>query len=229
MIKDYGELLNTILNEETRIQAELYFEKYWLDEDEYIEKWLSIQESIFDSEAKHLPDMMFNKNFELFPLVGGDIFLIEKDFSLLQDCMRQIGDKHFVIVQNRNVVVGNYNSENDFIAHPFTRFKYPINISWSEIMSGGIVGCEHFNNGCKDYFVFGDSGNWGRYVANSWVQPLNSTGLNPLNIMGFKKEFSELFKRNFEEVRKLEPEITPEILFSEWLPDSYKQQIAKYS
>ena len=222
MMKDYTELLNMILDEETRKQAEVYFQKYWLDKEEYIEKWLLIQYSIFNGEAKYLPDVMFNKNFELFPLVGGDIFLIEKDFSLLQDCMIQAGDNQFVIVQNKNVIVEAYYGENEYRVEPVVKFKYPVNISWSEMMSGGIVGCEHFNNGCKDYFVFGDSRNWGRYVANSWIQPANLTGLNPLNIMGFKKQYSDVFKKNFELLRILEPEITPEILFSEWLPDSYK-------
>ena len=222
MIIDYNEQLNTFFEEETREQTESYFEKYWLDKDEYIKKWLPIQESIFDSKAKHLPDMMFNKNFELFPLVGGNIFIVERDFALLQDCMRQTGDTHFVIIQNKNVIVEVYYGENDFRVHPLLRFKYPINISWNELMSGGYVSTEIFNGGPKDYFVFGDSGSWGRYVANSWIQPSNATGLNPLIIMGFKKEYSEIFRNNFEQLRLLEPEITPEILFSEWLPDSYK-------
>lgn len=223
MKKDYNENLNIIWDEELREQAEQYFEKYWLGDAEYFEKWLPIQNSIFDNRAEHLPDMMFNDGFEIFPLVGGDIFIAEEDFTLLQDCLRQTGDTHFVIVQNRNVVVGNYDGENNFTEHPFTRFKYPADISWSELMSGGFAASEHFNNGCKDYFVFGDSASWGRYVANSWIQPSNSTGLNPLIIMGFKNEYSEVFKNNFEQLRLLEPEITPEILFSEWLPDSYKQ------
>jgi hypothetical protein len=217
MMKDYNELLNAILDEEIRKQAAVYFQKYWLDEDEYFEKWRPIQDSIFDSKAKYLPDMMFNVGFELFPMVGGDIFVAESDFTLLQDCMHRTGDEYFAIVQNRNVVVGNYDAED-----PFTRFKYPVDISWAELMSGGIIGSEHFKNGCKDYFVFGDSGNWGRYVANSWIQPSNLAGFNWLNIMGFKKQFSEIFRQSFEKVRQLEPQITSEILFSEWLPDSYK-------
>lgn len=213
MTKDYSEMLGIIYDEETREQARIYFEKYWLDKNEYFEEWISVQNSIFNNKAEYLPDMMFNSDFELFPLVGGDIFVSEKDFTLLQECMRQTGDKFFVIVQNRNVAIEGY---------PFTRFKYPVNISWDELMSGGIMGIEHFNNGCKDYFVFGDSAIWGRYVGNSYVKPGNLVSSNPLNIMGFKKEYSDVFRKNFEEVRRLEPQITPEILFSEWLPDSYQ-------
>ena len=224
MNRDYIEILNNIWDEETREQAKVYFEKYWLDEDEYFEKWRPIQESIFDGKAKYLPDMMFNVGFELFPLVGGDIFVAESDFTMLQDCMHRTGDEHFAIVQNRNVVIGGGSIDGvPYEEHPFTRFKYPVDISWAELMSGGIMGSEHFNNGCKDYFVFGDSGNWGRYVGNSYARPTNLDSSDPINIMGFKKQFSELFIRNFEKVRQLEPEITSEILLSEWLPDPYKQ------
>lgn len=220
MNRDYIEILNNVWDEETREQAKIYFEKYWLDEDEYFEKWRPIQDSIFDGKAKYLPDIMFNVGFELFPLVGGDIFVAERDFVILQDCMRLTGDENFVIAQNRNVVVGG----GDLAEHPFTRFKYPVDISWAELMSGGIAGSEHFNNGCKDYFVFGDSGKWGRYVGNSYINPKDQMDSTPLNIMGFTKEFAELFKNSFEEIRKLEPEITSEILMSEWLPDSYKHR-----
>lgn len=198
MIKDYQEQLNTFSEEETRQQTESYFEKYWLDKNEYFEQWLPIQNLIFNNEAKHLPDMMFNSNLELFPLVGGNIFTMEKDFSLLQNCMSQTGDKYFTIVQNKNVVVEVYYGKNEYRVHPFLRFKYPANISWDEMMSGGGISSELFQSGYKDYFVFGDSGNWGRYVSNDYVQPENFTGFNSLNIMGFKKEYSEVFIKNFE-------------------------------
>lgn len=222
-MKNFSELLSFFWDKESRGQSEAYLEKYWLDEDEYFEKWRPIQDSIFDGKAKYLPDMMFNVGFELFPLVGGEIFVSEIDFTMLRDCMRQTRDENFVIVQNRNVVIGGDIDGVHYDVHPFTRYKYPVDISWSELMSGGFAASEHFNNGCKDYFVFGDSGNWGRCVANSWIVPDKETILNPINIMGFKKEYSELFRTKFDDVRELEPEITPEILLSEWLPDSYRQ------
>jgi len=229
MTKDYEEQLNAFSVAETRSQAELYFSKYWLNKNELFERWLPIQNSIFDSRAEHLPDMMFKSNFELFPLVGGNVFLGEKDFTLLQDCMRETGDSHFVIIQNENVIIKFYEPEDDWIVHPPLRFKYPVNTSWDELMSGGYISIELFQGACKDFFIFGDSSNWGRYAANDYVQPSNLLSSNPLIIMGFKNEYSEVFKKNFEQIRLLEPEITPEILFSEWLPDSYKQRIASLS
>lgn len=223
MLKDYAKVLDPILDEATRIEGVPYFEKYWLNGADYLDSWLFIQNQIFDCKTKYLPDLMFNEGFELYPLVGGDIFVSEKDFLAVIECSKKCGDAFFVMVQNRHVHVGNYDAKGEFDEHPLVRFKYPSNIAWAEIMSGGHAATEHFNNGCKDYFVFGDSGNWGRYVGNSYVKPGNEVSSNPLNIMGFKKEYSELFGKNFEEIRRLEPQITPEILLSEWLPDTYKQ------
>lgn len=83
------------------------------------------------------------------------------------------------------------------------------------MMSGGYISSELLQGATKDYFIFGEGGNWGRYVANSYENPsvLFST---PLNIMGFKKVFSELFRSNFEEVLRLESHV-----IAQFLPDSY--------
>lgn len=212
---EYQDFLNLIYYGAHYRQAEAYFEKYWLSEAEYLEKWRSIQMSIFNAEARRLPDMMFNNGFELYPLVGGDIFISKSDFQTLQECVFETGDSYLVIIQNRHIM---------FEGWPLTRFKYPTNISWDELMSGGVFGSEHFNNGCKEYFVFGNTGKWGRYVANSWIVPGRSIG-NPINIMGFKGEFADLFRNKFEEVRLSEPEITPDILLAEWLPEGYRERV----
>lgn len=212
-MKEFSDVLNRIHAVGVREEAESYFEKYWLDEDEYFERWLPIQNSIFNSRAEFLPDMMFNPAFELFPLVGGDIFTSREDYECLKYCMRDAGDKIFVVIQNKNVVIE---------GHAYARFKYKVDQTWDELMSGGIVGSEHFNNGCKDYFVFGDSAVWGRYVANSWIVPGNQEGLNPVNIMGFKNGISDSVRRRFTEIRQKEPTVTPEILIAEWLPVNYR-------
>jgi len=211
----YREILNYACDPAVREQASVYFENYWLDQDEYFDKWVNIQNSIFDRRASHLPYMIFNDGYELFPLVGGNIFISEQDLKCLQYCMRQTGDSNFVVIQNPNLVIKET---------AVTRFKYKSDVSWQELFSGGILGSEHLQTVDKDYFVFGESGTWGRYVANSWIVPGRSIG-NPINIMGFKGEFADLFRNKFEEVRLSEPEITPEILLAEWLPEGYRERV----
>lgn len=204
MMKDYYEQLNAFTENETREQTALYFEKYWLDNREYMGKWLPIQNAIFDSKAKYFPDMMFNSGFRLIPLRGGLIFT-EEDFALLQECISQTGDKYFTIVQNCS-------EENPHNEQPCLRFKYPSNITWGEIMSGGLVSLELFKYPFKEYFVFGDTGTWGKYVANDYIYPLD--------IIGFQKEYSDVFREHFE------PLIEPEI-YSEWLPNTYQYRRVK--
>lgn len=223
-MSEYEEQLNIFSVDETRIQTKEYFEKYWLGEDEYLETWFPIQESIFEGTAKHLPDLMFKNEFQLLPLVGGNIFTSEKDFAALQNCMKYTGDSYFAIVQNKNVVINFYFGNDDWREHPLLRFRYPTDVSWDDLMSGGYVSIELFQGAAKDYFIFGNSGTWGRYVANDYACPFiePATG-TPLNIMGFKGEFSELFSKEFEEVRRLNSQITPETLVSKWLPDAYKR------
>jgi hypothetical protein len=41
----------------------------------------------------------------------------------------------------------------------------------------------------KEYFVFGETGNWGRYVANDYE--------SPLDILGFKREVANIFRSKF--------------------------------
>jgi hypothetical protein len=225
MIKDYDEQLNAFSVPENRDQAEAYFEKYWIDSDEYQQRWLPIQRSIFNDKARHLPDLMFNDGYEIFPLVGGNIFTSKDDFLSLQNCMRETGDTSFALLENEKVVIEFYGTDGGWRTTPSVRFKFPADISWEELMSGGSASTVLFQvqGAIKDYFMFGDSGTWGRYVANDYASPTIEPAVGtPLNIMGFKREFSELFRKQFEKVQRLNPEITSEVLLSEWLPDSYK-------
>lgn len=196
---DYEKQLNFYVEDESREQTASYFERYWLDRGEYMEKWLPIQNTIYDVAGDHFPDVKFKSTFEIIPLRGGLIFT-EGDFALLQQCVQQIGDSHFVIVENGN----EYNPHH---GQPLLRFKYPANITWDELTSGGYVSQELFQTPFKEYFVFGNTGTWGKYVANDYAYPLD--------IIGFQKECSKVFREHFEPL--IEPEVS-----SKWLPDAYK-------
>ncbi len=203
-MKDYLEQLRIFSENETREETIHYLEKYWLDSHEYSEKWLPIQNTIFDRRAKYFPDMMFKRDFGLIPLRGGLLFT-QDDFALLQECMHQIGDQFFTIIQNCS-------DENPHYEQPCLRFVYPSDTTWDEIIAGGLISQELFQYPFKEYFVFGDTGVWGKYVANDYV--------TPLDIIGFKMDYLEIFKKRFEQL------VEPQIL-SEWLPDLYKGRIVE--
>ena len=192
---DYQRQVNFYYEVETRKQTEAYFKKYWLDKDEYLERWLPIQESIYQVSGLFFPEVGFRSGFEVTIIGGGRIFA-EKDFLALKCCIEETADSHFVIVEHVD------DDANPHHGEPPLRFRYPSSITWGELMSGGYVSEELFERPVKEYFVFGNTGAWGKYVANDYIYPLD--------LVGFKQEHSALFKEHFE------PLIDAEVL--KWIP-----------
>lgn len=194
---EYERQLGFYVEPETRKQTEAYFERYWLLKSEYNAKWKSILETIYVVSGPNFPHVKFHSGFEFLALRGGRVFT-EQDFSFLSHCIKNIGDENFVLVEN-------VDENNPHHGEPPLRFKFPSCITWSELMAGGYVSQELFEAPVKEYFVFGDTGTWGKYVANDYVYPLD--------IVGFQRRYSELFKKQFA------PLIEPQT--AEWLPREY--------
>ena len=134
-MKNYQRRLGRTVPDKIYPQAKQYLEKYWLDEEEYMTYWKPIQDRIFNSKAKWLPDMMFVPGFELMPLIGGRVFAEGgKDFLLLQSCMRELGDRYFVIVENYAYIYENYDNPGIPL-----RARYPVEVTWKEMLSGGTL------------------------------------------------------------------------------------------
>lgn len=171
--------------------AERYLQKYWLPEQEYINFWKQIQNEIF-IEGKSLPDLIYHSGFEIITLRGGCLF-IEQDFLQLQKAIQKTGEDYFVIIQHTQ----------DFTeGEPMFRMKYPVNINWKELTSGNYISAVLLEMSYNEYYVFGKSGNWGKYSANDYDYPID--------IIGFKPEYASIFKSEFnqsdedlEEIRKI--------------------------
>lgn len=177
--------------------AKSYLEKYWLNMNEYEKKWAHIQNNIFNKDFKYLPDSVFLEGFALIPMIGGTIFS-EDDFEALKRCMKETKDNFFVIIQNT------FEQQNSSAF----RMKYPSNISWNELMSGNYISTVLFEMFHNEYFIFGESGLWGKYIANDEFPPLD--------IVGVKKEFASIFVDSFKDLREEKQETIDS------LPDSYK-------
>lgn len=89
--------------------------------------------------------------------------------------------------------------------------SFPSDITWKEIMSGNFIATVLFDMCANEYFVFSESGKWGKYSANDYE--------SPLDIIGFKSKYEHIFKKNFE----LATEEWEEI--KDWLPKEYKDKI----
>jgi hypothetical protein len=161
---------------------------------------------------------MFKNNFNLIVSIGGVIFT-KKDFLMLQKCMQKTGDQFFVIIENQHMQPITTDNNGNKIFYPLLQFKFPISIKWEELLSGGYISIDIFESLAREFFIFGDSGKWGRYIANEyWNRSLDPIG-TPLHILGFKHECASIFKKYFS-LSKEELDIV-----QKWLPSEYKDKI----
>lgn len=190
-----------------------YLENYWLGVNELNNNWLPIKNRIFNSYSKDLPELMFNEGFELIAQKAGILFT-KVEYEALQKCMKVAGDEYFVIFENKTAG----NTMPDY--HPL-RFKFPVNTTWKELSNGDeknlttdISSYDLLLNPQKHFFVFGDSGKWGKYTANDYHD-------TPLDIIGFKPEVAHLFQQHFRQSKEEQEEIW------EWLPPEYQKIMKK--
>lgn len=221
-MKDYHEQLITFAFPDSKEQTEEYFNRYWLNKAELIEIWQNIKDTIYNGNFNILPnnivdkdsdiilmqnispDKIFKEGFNSILLKGGIIFT-QEDFELLQHCMTDIADEYFIILEDYDENNPPHNSG------PPLRFKYPADISWREMNISEGICYELFQRPVRNYFVFGDTGEWGKYVANDYRYPLD--------IIGFKKENSDLFYSKF----KITDEDKKDL--REWLPAEYQKYL----
>lgn len=178
-----------------------YLQKYYMSEEEYVKIWRSVQDSIFQNQDKGLPALLFNSRFSLLAFRGGVLFEKE-DFENLKACMGELDDKNLIIIQN------NFGGT---IKQPLFRMKYPASITWHELMSGNYISAAIFELCTNEYFVFSESGQWGKYSANDYI--------NPLDIIGFKSEVASIFKKRIVQSNEEQRELR------EWLPSAYRKLI----
>lgn len=198
------------LGSQDRDLSKRYLEKYWLNITELSSCWLPIKNAIFNPNSKDFPELMFNKGFELLAQKAGILFSKE-EYTALQKCMKAAGDQFFVIIENKDATNA---IESDHIR---LRFKYSVNTTWNKLCNGNekhliteISSYDLLINPQKHFFVFGDSGKWGKYTANDY----NNT---PIDIMGFKPDLAPIFQEYFKQSKEEKDETR------EWLPPKYKQ------
>jgi len=197
-----------------RLLSEKYIETYWLSNNEMADYWLSIKDRVFRPDSKDLPHLMFNEDFELISQIGGDLFTKE-EYHNLQQCMKAAGDRYFVLIENEFV----RDTKNYF---PHLRYKFPVDTTWEMLNNGSEefldISYETLFVDGKNFFVFGDSGKWGKYSAYGKSSLSNHID-TPVDIIGFKPELAPVFQEYFKQ-----PEEDIEEIW-ERLPESYKTLI----
>jgi len=207
--------------EETNVSAaEEYLKRYGLSSTSYQGEWQVLHGIIFDL-SKQLPDMIFKKDFEFISLLGGAVFE-HKDFEQLKSCLQQIGEKNLLVVQDTS---GMSPDQKQYAL----KMKYPLNIGWDELMGGNFISTALFKASEGDYYIFGDSGDWGMYVATEYIDKSVDPAGTPIRIIGFNPKYRTAFRDAFEipegeyceNVDYIPEEERPDL--KEWVPKRYRK------
>ncbi len=201
--------------------AKKYLEKYGVSQQDQ-DCCDFVQKSVFYLD-RQLPDMIFRKNFEFVTLLGGAMFE-EKDLSQFKSCLKQVGEQHFVVVQDTfGFEPGTVNN--------VLRMRFPSDISWDELMSGNYISTVLFEPFYNHYYVFGESGEWGMYVANEGYigDRQIAGGPAPIRLIGFNPKYRDIFRDTLEipeggyceNVDYILEEERPDI--KEWVPEKYRK------
>lgn len=163
--------------------ARNYLKKYWLSEDEYFNHWQPIQNKIFIDDHE-FPENMYRPEFHLIFNLGGCLFEME-DFIKLQKVIKKMGEKYFVVVL--------HSSDFEHWKHEF-RMKFPVDITWKNLISGNYISALLVEMSYNNYYIFGENGLWGKYVA--------SDHFYPFDIYGIQNEYYDLFQKEFQPQNK---------------------------
>lgn len=176
--------------------ARIYLEKYFISPDNFQETWGSTQEELFDPATRNLDRLVFRKSTAVFPQIGG-VALTSSSLKEIKLVMQEAGDKEFVLIssaesQNRSETL-------------ILRMKYPITVSWEEVMSGGFISTVLFEMGHNDYFIFGKSGLWARYVANDYEIPIDLFSVDD-SLVSAVKQYFQLAEIQAEQLKPVIPD-----------------------
>jgi hypothetical protein len=163
-----------------------YLSAYWLSEAEYVQKWKPIQDTIFEHVSVSPPAVRINEQLAVFSTVGGVLFTKE-DFRKLAVCLKDLPDTNFAVVEDFDIDRPPHGSG------PVLRLRYPKSIHWDEMcVAEEGISYELFGRPVRNYFVFGDSGLWGKYAANDWPNPRDYWAFDPAVTSQFLKVFDHL-------------------------------------
>ena len=217
------ESYSTIHSDDTgwgdKIVSQNYLKKYSLSMNSK-SKWDDLQKSIFHLD-RQLPDMIFKKDFEFITLLGGAMFE-EKDFKQFKTCLRKLGERSFTVVQDT------FGLESEQLRHSLN-MNYPIDINWDELMDGNYISTILFESFYNHYYVFGNNGEWGMYVANDYVDESANPAGTPIRIIGFNPKYRDIFRMTFkipnseycENVDYIPEEERPDL--KDWVPKKYRK------
>ena len=203
------------LNQTINIQkAESFLDKYWLLNDEFLNKWKPIQDTMFCNLDQGLPAMVFENGFEILVSEEGSLF-DEQRFEKIKKCILACGDDSFVVIQNDfdGHYVGAMGGKGEKYKKPaLFNLKFPASITWQELMSGDFISAILCGFPMGTYLLYGYSKSWAFYVDNEVFKI-------PLQVVAFKSEFEQAFRKEFS------PDSKVQQLLNSRLPEIYLNRL----
>ncbi len=145
------------------------------------------EKQLFDVETMSTGEL-FQRDFCLMGYSSSHIFYKES-FLLTQDISRSCNEKFFYIIEWEGCE-----------EPPEAAFKLriPVDISWKELISGGCVSTGLFQFMNNEYYVFGDSGKWGKWCSYG-------NAYTDYEVFGYKQETPQVLAyRDFYAITKEE-------------------------
>ncbi|WP_191018316.1 hypothetical protein [Treponema zioleckii] len=182
-------------------QTKLYLDKFWLFEEEMYEVWIPLKDKIFKFPSLYEKERscldFFSSNFATYTITGGCLFS-KKSYKNLTKIMKKMKEKYLIIIED--YLNPNAPPHTD---GPALHFKIPVGLKWSNFYIKELQICEELiKRPVRNFFVFGDSGNWGKYIANDFEWPLEITGYSP--------ELKKIFKKHFYFPKKYRKDLLSE-------------------
>lgn len=171
--------------------------KYAMDDKEYRDSCLPVLQKVFrvvpsvffDIREKAIGEM-FHDNYSFFAYQSSPLFWKESYDLILRIC-KDCGDNNIFIVEDER-------------CEPFPemafKIRLPVECSWENISHGGIISDVLFNMFNNNYYVFGDSGFWGKWCDydNDYIDYEAFTFASPMSSVTAYKNYFSISKQEFK-------------------------------
>lgn len=184
--------------------SDFYINNYALNESGFTSAQMLLK-NIFKNSFLKFPDFIIKNEYAFFIAMGG-ILMDEDDFASISRWMTHFNDKYLYVLEDYQESAPPHQSG------PPLRFRFPAKLRWEEINQQDGIAYELFGRPIRNYYVFGDSSMWGKYIANDYVdESINPAG-TPIELITFKANHCDYFSN---ELNCLHIDET-------WVPQCYK-------
>ena len=172
--------------EESYNNAHAFLRHFAIEENDFKRNCLPILQQIFLlplNEAFDIYSMdlcqVFQHNYNMKVHILSPIFTSET-YPMIQGISKAYGEKYFYVIEKE------YPDEDTDTAF---KLRFPTDISWRELLNGGFISEILFNMPYNQYYVFGESCNWGIWCdfENPWID---------YQVFGSKSDIAEVKRYN---------------------------------